>query len=82
MKTTTDPYDMADTAWDDTHAGNFALMSERIITIIAEMDPPCASAEEFLARVMELSWKTGFACGLDCMSHGHIMSFPLKPGGN
>ena len=74
MKTTVDPFEMADAAWADTHDGNFTRMSERIMDIIARMDPPVASAEEFLAAVMELAWKTGFACGLDFMSRGFICS--------
>ena len=77
MKTTTDPFEMADAAWRDTHEVNFERMAERITVVISQMDPPIAGGEEFLARVMELAWKTGFACGLDFMSRGFIQSVEI-----
>jgi hypothetical protein len=82
MKTTTNPLEIAELAWDDTHEANFERMAERIMEILARADPPPADSGEFLARVMELAWKTGFACGLEFVAMGAVTSFPTTIGKN
>jgi hypothetical protein len=81
-KTTNDPFEIADLAWKDTSEGNFRLMSDHILAVIAQIDPPIADSQEFLSRVMELSWKTGFACGLEFMALGAVKSFSPVSGKN
>lgn len=82
MKPTTDPFDMADQVWTDTSESNFDKMADRILTVIANLDPPVADKDEFLSRIMEFSWKTGFACALQFMATGAIQSFPIDAGKN
>jgi hypothetical protein len=82
MKATTDPFEMADLAWEDTHEKNFDRMAEHILAAIERIDPPVTNSSEFISRVMELSWKTGFACGLEFTALGLIKSFPSLSGKN